>query len=81
MPFLGQQNVEDFNKKLQEMRKGGADGLRARCKGGFTRGRMPALSCRTRLEITLISRGIDGIRTLQSVNSLGFNSRPPRYGL
>jgi len=43
MPFLGQQNVEDFNKKFQEMRKGGADGLRDRFKGGFTKGRIIGL--------------------------------------
>lgn len=43
MPFLGQQNVEDFSKKVQELRKGGAGGLRDRLKGGMTRGRITGL--------------------------------------
>lgn len=44
MPFLGQQNVEDFSKRLDELRKSGGKGLRDRFKGGFTRGRIVLLA-------------------------------------
>jgi len=43
MPFLGQQNVEDFSKRLDELRKSGGRGLRERLKGGFTRRRIALL--------------------------------------
>jgi uncharacterized membrane protein (UPF0182 family) len=43
MPFLGQQNVEDFSKRLEELRKSGAKGFREKFKGGFTKGRVIAL--------------------------------------
>ncbi|MHB8896546.1 MAG: UPF0182 family membrane protein [Candidatus Geothermincolia bacterium] len=43
MPFPGPQNVEDFNKKLKEIRKSGAQGIRDRMKGGFTGGRIALL--------------------------------------
>lgn len=39
----GPQNVEDFSKKLQELRKSGASNLRERFKGGFTKGRIAIL--------------------------------------
>jgi len=40
---MGQSNVEDFNKKLQELRKSGASGLRDRFKGGLTKWRIAIL--------------------------------------
>lgn len=43
MPLPGSQNVEDFNKKLREIRKSGAKGLQDKFKGGFTKGRIALL--------------------------------------
>jgi uncharacterized membrane protein (UPF0182 family) len=40
----GPQNVEDFTKKLRELRKTGASNLRDRFKGGFTKGRIALLA-------------------------------------
>ena len=42
MPF-GQQNVEDFSKRLDELRKSGGRGLREKLKGGFTKKRIALL--------------------------------------
>jgi uncharacterized protein len=44
MPFLGLQNVEDFNKKLKELRKGGSGDIREKLKGQFTTGRKVLLA-------------------------------------
>ncbi|HEY5529249.1 MAG TPA: UPF0182 family protein [Thermoleophilia bacterium] len=42
MPF-GQQNVEDFSKRLDQLRKSGGRGLREKLKGGFTKQRIALL--------------------------------------
>ncbi len=44
MPLPGPQNVEDFNKKLKELRKNGARGLKEKLEGGVTRGRLALLA-------------------------------------
>lgn len=44
MPAAGKQNVEDFSKRLDELRKSGARGLKDRLKGGFSKGRIALLA-------------------------------------
>ncbi|PKQ27844.1 MAG: UPF0182 family protein [Candidatus Anoxymicrobium japonicum] len=41
---VGPQNIEDFSKRLQELRDSGAAGLREQLKGKFTRGRITLLA-------------------------------------